>query len=386
MIHGQELIILVLTLTVSILSVACSAVNIILINSLDRFNYFLKVLWYMCICQMFYDATFYLHRCIYVDVYVFAISQLLNTFGGLSVSFWTNVLAWVLMNIIFRKQARELTERFWLHFIVVCGTSLAVGIAGVISIFMNNRFAYYIVEMVYYIIRLLSIAFNIIGFYCIYYRIELMMKGGKSKIDVSIVVLSRRLMFYPLVQFLTRIVTAIYEAEYGFGSYTNHVSTNQFIMRCFICLLQPAAGIGFLIVFLIFQPKALEHLIMIYKTGKISNFNAAKTNQLNCTGTNSSNVKTNSKADSVITCENPVYSSNSYEYKSSESTKSIHSPTNTVGSSFSIKEQSSSRDTVEYLLDKYSELDDHDLCSIVRNSSNTNAPQYYHNSRLESVD
>ena len=313
---------------------------------------------------MFYDATFYLHRCIYVDVYVFAISQLLNTFGGLSVSFWTNVLAWVLMNIIFRKQARELTERFWLHFIVVCGTSLAVGIAGVISIFMNNRFAYYIVEMVYYIIRLLSIAFNIIGFYCIYYRIELMMKGGKSKIDVSIVVLSRRLMFYPLVQFLTRIVTAIYEAEYGFGSYTSNAPTDQFIMRCFICVLQPSAGIGFLIVFLIFQPKALDHLILLFKTGKIPNVTSTKTKQLNGTATNSSNVKTN--IDSVTTCVNPVYSSSSHEYKSSESTKSIHSHTNTAtSSSFSIKDQSSDRDTLEYLLDKYSELDEYNLFAII---------------------
>ena len=236
MIHDQKLILLVLTVFVSVVSLISSAINIILINSLGKNNYFLRILWNMCVCQMCYDATFYFRQCAYIDVYVYSLAELFNAFGGLSVSFWTNVLTYIMMLIIFRRQPAELVEDFWLHFTLVIGVSSVVGIAGMISVLEHDKVSLYIVEYTYYTLRLISIAINIIGFYGICYRVEQIIRNGKTNMDISIIVLSKRLMYYPLIQFFTRIVTAVYEAEYGFDQYSGASPTGQFIMQCCICI------------------------------------------------------------------------------------------------------------------------------------------------------
>ena len=412
MLQGQELTLLILTVTVSFTSLICSGINILLINSLGKENYFLRILWNMCVCQICYDVTFYFHQCIYINKSISAAAELSNLFGGLSVSFWTNMLTYVMYQIVFRKQAVEFVENFRMHFMIVIGTSLCIGIAGMISYIIQDKLALYIIDVVYYILRLISIAINIIGFYAIYYRVEQMVTNGKSHIDISIIVLARRLMYYPLVQFLTRIVTAVYEAEYGFAPYSGHSSTNRFIMQCCICILQPSGGIGFLIVFLLFQPKAFEQLVLWCRAcrscSSSSYSNNKSTSKLNSMDLfSSNNLHNNNQIDNTVSTSNPLYNSNNNTSGSSNSNNNNNNnnraPLSDVTNiqsggtnslvltssftSFQLSENAvSDRDTLTYLLNKYSELDDHDLCSIVRNSSNTNAPQYYHNSRLESVD
>jgi len=77
--------------------------------------------------------------------------------------------------------------------------------------------------------------------------------------ELAIDILARRMFYYPLVQALGRLGACIYEGIYGFDKYSGHTSDTQFGLACFYYLTAPSIGAGYLIIFLIMQPKAYQH-------------------------------------------------------------------------------------------------------------------------------
>ncbi len=74
--------------------------------------------------------------------------------------------------------------------------------------------------------------------------------------------LSGRLKYYPIVQVATRLYPSLYQFAHGFKStsFLSPAPAPKMVALCFYGLLVPAAGIGYLIVFLIMQPLAYQHL------------------------------------------------------------------------------------------------------------------------------
>jgi hypothetical protein len=77
-----------------------------------------------------------------------------------------------------------------------------------------------------------------------------------------IVALSARIKYYPLVQIIAVSGSALYEIPYGFTPESYEDSSNTFrnIVLYYYAFTYPLAGLGYFIVFLLYQPKAYSHL------------------------------------------------------------------------------------------------------------------------------
>jgi hypothetical protein len=252
----------------SVTSLLCSIINVILIYVMKQWNGFLAVLWSMAFCQILYDATFYLSYDTHINSTATAVWGCCQAFGGLSVTFWTNVLSAVVFHVISQRTRFNILESFWKLSFVVYFPAAAISFIEIGCTLKGLQQCKYIMTEIYYWARLASIAFNFLVFGYIYAFVRSIRdrRGNqRSEAEHSMVILSRRMMYYPLIQFFSRIVNAVYEQLYGFGAYSGDpagslVARQQFIMQCAACMTQPSAGIGFLVVFLIYQPYAREHM------------------------------------------------------------------------------------------------------------------------------
>lgn len=263
--QGQVLIINILAGTFSALSAICCIINIILIRSLRKWNFFLAILFYTALCETIYSSTFYFNFCVDWGRDFNAVIAFFQIFSGIAVTLWTNVLSCVILYILKYRQAAHIAEHFMKLSLMVYIPAIGDALAQLLSWYEEDWYAAYVSAKVYYWIRVVSILFNFFVFAYIY-RKMVRMRGTLVRPtpgEKSMFVVANRMMYYPIIQFLSRVFNAIYEEKYKFGQYTDVVPTGQFLMRCLVCVTQPSAGIGFLVVFLLFQPRARETLVSL---------------------------------------------------------------------------------------------------------------------------
>lgn len=118
-------------------------------------------------------------------------------------------------------------------------------------------------DLFYFGFRLVSIAINIFA----YFLIESKISNMGYKKDEPVVALSRRLLYYPVIQLAARLIPSIYELTYGYSSvgYVTHPNVFQQLILFIISFCFPSLGIGFFIIFLKFQPFAKTLLIKKWK-------------------------------------------------------------------------------------------------------------------------
>jgi hypothetical protein len=258
----------VLAILFSALSLLCSFINVVLIHVMQQWNGFLAVLYSMAFCQILYDATFYLTSDTTISPTAVAVWSFCQAVGGLSVTFWTNVLSAVVLYVVSQRTRFNILRFFWTLSFIVYFPSFAIAIIEITCTLRDMEQCKFVMTEIYYWARLVSIAFNFVVFGYLYRYtrgIPINWANNRSPAEVSMTVLSRRMMYYPLIQFFCRIFKAVYEPLYGFGPYDGDPSSSlasrqQFILQCLACITQPSAGIGFLVVFLVFQPHAKEHM------------------------------------------------------------------------------------------------------------------------------
>jgi len=260
--HEQVLVINILAASFSAISFICCIINIILIRSLSQWNFFLAILFYTALCEMLYSATFYFNECVDMGFDLNAFIAFIQIFSGLAVTLWTNILSCVILYILKYRQAAHITEHFMKLSLVVYIPAVGDALAQLISWCEEDWYAATASATVYYWVRVLSILFNFVVFAYIYRKMQ-RMRGTlqrPSAGEKSMFVVANRMMYYPIIQFMSRVFNAIYERSYSFGQFTQPVPTTQFLLRCLVCVTQPSAGLGFLVVFLVFQPRAREVL------------------------------------------------------------------------------------------------------------------------------
>lgn len=131
---------------------------------------------------------------------------------------------------------------------------------------MNNPY----VLFAYFILRTVSIAINLIAILVIFYKISRLRKKDplfQPNSDPAYV-LSKRLVYYCVIQTITRIGSSWYQLQYGFGSANDYDASDASILKSVVYLsefiLNPSAGIGYLIVFLKMQPDAWKELKKLF--------------------------------------------------------------------------------------------------------------------------
>ncbi len=127
------------------------------------------------------------------------------------------------------------------------------------------------VEYFSVVFRLVSILFNI----CIYVLISIRTQTvrrltlsnassvASSTVNFAIVELTSRLKYYSFVLIISRLFSSWYELQYNFDSSNEHPSTASNLQNFVFIMhytLTPSAGIGYLVVFLVFQPTARSKL------------------------------------------------------------------------------------------------------------------------------
>lgn len=219
---------------------------------------------YMSICQAIYDLSFpgYALRA-RQSVSTIALWGGLQFFGGLSVALWSNCLAFVLMYVVGMRYSIDILRNFWYF----SGFSMLPAVGGAVAIVVLylqlDDVSGLILAECYYWVRIASITFNFIAFCYIIAQTRRSMAGNRnpSPQELAVAVLALRMVYYPLVQAVTRLGAAFYEGAYGFAPYDGDGSDlPRFIAGLAFVLLTPAAGIGYLAIFLRMQPLASKHL------------------------------------------------------------------------------------------------------------------------------
>eukprot|EP01034_Spumella_vulgaris_P024063 gene24062-30362_t len=122
----------------------------------------------------------------------------------------------------------------------------------------------------YYYLRLVSIGVNFVISICTIWIIRSKgrtqnTKDGSIKpssvVERAIRTLAMRLMYYPIVQTISRAGCAWYEGQYSFNLDPTNPSTAQFIAQIAVAVLTPTASFGYLAIFLLMQPNAYECLV-----------------------------------------------------------------------------------------------------------------------------
>jgi hypothetical protein len=169
--------------------------------------------------------------------------------------------------------------------ILILGPSSLLGILVPMTLFSSSELSFLVVSQIYYWARILSIIFNIGGYFLLVYRLNHVLKytvasagstsasasaGSTPKSQYStsppragnpLAALVRRFKYYPIIQVLSRICVAYYEEVYGHDyEYHSSFTLEKKIATLLYLITLPSAGLGFFVVFLVVSPGAVKLL------------------------------------------------------------------------------------------------------------------------------
>lgn len=300
--------------SVATISFFCSLSTLLLIHRMRILNGYFAIIASMTVCQMTYEFNFILGVLPgYVNCILY---NMLDVFGGLSFSLWSNVLSYVVLYIVVNIRSIDIAGQYKYFFMFAVFPPLALAIMVPMAMIQPSDdddrpdpFCQYtegdlgkFIVNTYYWGRLATIFINFVAFFAISKKVSSMMKsvGGRTeawtlanlspvqlaarlfnkeesqgfgrqtsqvratavKQCVAILVLASRMKYYPLAQALSRSGGAW--DEYDNRKYSNPEST--FISS----VLSPAPGIFNFIIFLVHPLPALLLLASVFSSSNRS--------------------------------------------------------------------------------------------------------------------
>lgn len=252
----------IIFITVASVSLFLSLLTIFLIYSMKRWNGYLQLILNLTIAQCMYDISVIMS--VGKGLIVHRTFAFLRICFGLASTFWTNVISIIIVYVVIYMEIFNIIENFNLIFTVVYLPSFIIGLINAIT------WSYICYEL-YYWLRIISIVVNITLYTILARYIYIRDKGSPKTLTTKndpIKTLAHRMKYYPVVQVLSRLAAAWYEAKYNSGddfTYNSAESVQEKISMIIYALTLASAGIGFFIIFVIVTPGAWEHLIEIMK-------------------------------------------------------------------------------------------------------------------------
>lgn len=241
-----------LQISIGSCSILCGVLNLLLIYYMKIWNHFIILIFNLAISQLIYDLSVFLLFCgpsnpiCYIDVDYFI------TIGmGIVVTLWTNVIISILYITVLNIRPNLLKDYFYTIF-------WAVNLSGLIFVtiyvtLINTILPIYNGLFIFYdCFRLVSIIYNFVIVGLIYYKIRNYNKNN------PIFELTNRLIYYPIVQIITRIPPTWYELQFEVVNYNDDITTTKIVSLMFYSIFLYSAGIGFFFVFLTVQPNAYK--------------------------------------------------------------------------------------------------------------------------------
>lgn len=272
--HNKVFVSLVLVATIT--SSIASVLLIFIIRRMKIWNGHILLVTTMTIFQLVYDLSFFTGVVNVGYGGVTIASNITQLFSGVASSLVSNWVAWVAFYVIYHKKSFDIFRNYnWMMFMTFIPATIDVILyVSAIADTSNRELIDVSLLVIYNTIKLFSIAANfVLGSWSSTLIEKMRSKTDRqSASEVSINTLSMRLFYYPLVQMISRIGCSWYELEYGydfspksgFNFNPDHTTDAQFAAQCVMALSMPIASIGYLLIFLLMQPKAYICLMDLF--------------------------------------------------------------------------------------------------------------------------
>ncbi len=263
-----------IVLAVASVSLLADLLTVSLIVSMGKRTGFLMLVMSLSMSQLLYDIGFFFRNSAEESQGPAAFDFLTFTYiftqivGGIATTLITNAIAFIVAIIAFTLRSYDIAANLkyiagWIFFLAFVPAMCAA-----ILRLTSPELWYY--PYYYYIsLRAVSIVVNIVLCGMLIVRLNGMgiyIFSGKSNDSIHpIAALSSRMILYPIIQVLTRLGAIWMELAYPAGTVADddsalHDDPNYRIALTLFSIFGPAAGIGFFVVFIFMQPKALMHL------------------------------------------------------------------------------------------------------------------------------
>ncbi len=240
-----------------------SILTLMLIHKMNVHTGHVTLIFYMTIFQLAYDCTLFFSN-VNCGYYITAFANFFQLFGGVSSSLISNWIAFIAYYIIIYRERFDIFSNFYPIMISACLPGFANGVFYLAVIIPQSAQKPHLINValldVYYYIRLGSIFLNFIFCGIAFYKVQLIssrkLATHKSVQETAIRTLALRMVYYPIVQAISRSGYAWYEKQYGADIDQIDANPTQYASLIFLTIITPSVSIGYLVIFLVMQPDA----------------------------------------------------------------------------------------------------------------------------------
>jgi hypothetical protein len=147
---------------VSCISLFFEFIILWLIHKIKRWNGFMVLIYTMTICNMFYDSFFLFY--VQDNSFTYEVEIFLGSYGGLSVTIWTNVISFILFYTITTLQTVDIYKNYKYYVIISIVFPIAFSLMWDKFYVDDNNAAVESISWIYFWLRILSIVINIVIF------------------------------------------------------------------------------------------------------------------------------------------------------------------------------------------------------------------------------
>jgi len=185
--------------------------------------------------------------------------------GGIGASFMSNWIAFVLFYVVVYKKSFDVMNNYMyiiLSTVIIWIPIVVIYSIGALPEGSNPHLVTFVHLTLYYYARLVSIALNfiMIGF-IVYKNYQVRSKNAtKTPAEIAINTLCRRVMYYPILQTISRSGYAWYEFQYGFDFRVTEAQHDpeRYGLLIYSAIIAPTVSISYLILFLYIEPHAYK--------------------------------------------------------------------------------------------------------------------------------
>jgi len=258
-------------LSMASVSIMAGVATLWVLNDMNKWTGFLLLVATLSVAQMIYDVGFFF-RANTQDPLCRFLWYVFQVWGGMATTLLTNVIAFIVANIAMTLRSYDIKKNYafimsWVTFISMA-PALVLAITSVMQPAEEYGSVITVTAYVYAVLRILSISINFGAYLVLTLRLRRMglsLSTNKNAPLHPVAALSSRMIYYPIVQLLTRLAAAWMEFKYPSGGAAGDddamtQTTDYQIANVLYSVSSPSAGIGFFLIFLFMQPAAWSHL------------------------------------------------------------------------------------------------------------------------------
>ena len=208
--------------------------------------------------QIAYDLSFPASGVYYGNT-VFIIFNIFQIIGGLSVAIISNIMTIVVYYVIKERRYIDILSHKEKLFALVLVPVILMLVFFLLAMLGDDRLDWLLglQQSIYFWCRLASIVVNfIVCSLAFVFVVQLNRRAFVDQSRKAVYTVVSRLLWYPIVQSISRSGLTVYELVYGWDFDPDTVTESQFAWQLFYSIITPMASIGYLAIYLVMQPKA----------------------------------------------------------------------------------------------------------------------------------